>query len=181
MGSTPHAHAVANVKDPHFQGTVAMVGVFIDTVIVLTLTALIVISTIYVGDGALAKATGTTYGQLVTSAGLTQTNMVQRAISSVSTPNIGNIFVAVCLLFFAFSTILSWNFFGKINFHYLFGKKAVIIYSALAILFIFLGTVMKSSLVWALQDMFNQLMVLPNVIALFALSKMVSGKPENNA
>ena len=181
MGSTPHAHAVANVKDPHTQGTVAMVGVFIDTVIVLTLTALIVISTIYVGDGALAKATGTTYGQLVTSAGLTQTNMVQRAISSVSTPNIGNIFVAVCLLFFAFSTILSWNFFGKINFHYLFGKKAVIIYSALAILFIFLGTVMKSSLVWALQDMFNQLMVLPNVIALFALSKMVSGKPENNA
>ena len=181
MGSTPHAHAVANVKDPHTQGTVAMVGVFIDTVIVLTLTALIVISTIYVGDGALAKATGTTYGQLVTSAGLTQTNMVQRAISSVSTPNIGNIFVAVCLLFFAFSTILSWNFFGKINFHYLFGKKAVIIYSALAIIFIFLGTVMKSSLVWALQDMFNQLMVLPNVIALFALSKMVSGKPENNA
>jgi AGCS family alanine or glycine:cation symporter len=179
MGSTPHAHAVANVKDPHTQGTVAMVGVFIDTVIVLTLPALIVISTIYVGDGALAKATGETYGQLLNSSGITQTNMVQRAISSVTTANIGNVFVAVCLLFFAFSTILSWNFFGKINFHYLFGKKAVIIYSALAIVFIFLGTMMKSSLVWALQDMFNQLMVLPNVIALFALSKMVTEKEEN--
>ncbi len=178
MGSTPHAHAVANVRDPHTQGTVAMIGVFIDTVIVLTLTALIVISTIYVGDGVLAKATGTTYNQLLTSSGLTQTNLVQRAIASVSTPDIGNVFVAVCLLFFAFSTILSWNFFGKINFHYLFGRKALIVYSALSIIFIFLGTVMKSSLVWALQDMFNQLMVLPNVIALFALSKMVvdSGK-----
>ena len=175
MGSTPHAHAIANVKDPHTQGTVAMIGVFIDTVIVLTLTALIVISTIYAGDGVLAKATGTTYNHLLDSAGLTQTNLVQRAIASVTTPDIGNIFVAVCLLFFAFSTILSWNFFGKINFHYLFGKKAVIVYSSLAIAFIFLGTVMKSSLVWALQDMFNQLMVMPNVIALFTLSKMVVG------
>jgi AGCS family alanine or glycine:cation symporter len=93
---------------------------------------------------------------------------------------IGAIFVAVCLSFFAFSTIISWNFFGKVNFEYLFGKKAVIVYSTLAIAFIFLGTVMKSSLVWALQDMFNQLMVLPNVIALFALSKMVvdNGKRE---
>ena len=177
MGSTPHAHAVANVKDPHTQGTVAMIGVFLDTVIVLTLTALIVISTLYVGDGVLARATGDTYNTLLASCEITQTNMVQRAIGSVTTAHIGNVFIAVCLLFFAFSTILSWNFFGKINFHYLFGKKAVIVYSAIAIIFIFLGTIMKSSLVWALQDMFNQLMVLPNVIALFALSKMVEGKP----
>ena len=173
MGSTPHAHAIANVKSPHVQGTVAMIGVFIDTAIVLTMTALIVISTVYTGNGPLAGASGETYTALLKSANLTQTNLVQYAVSSVSTQNIGNIFVAVCLLFFAFSTILSWNFFGKINFSYLFGRKAVFIYSALAIIFIFLGTVVKSDLVWALQDMFNQLMVLPNVIALFALSALV--------
>ena len=173
MGSTPHAHAIANVKSPHVQGTVAMIGVFIDTAIVLTMTALIVISTVYTGNGPLAGASGETYTALLKSANLTQTNLVQYAVSSVSTQNIGNIFVAVCLLFFAFSTILSWNFFGKINFSYLFGRKAVFIYSALAIIFIFLGTVVKSDLVWALQDMFNQLMVLPNVIALFALSTLV--------
>ena len=173
MGSTPHAHALANVKNPHEQGTVAMIGVFIDTAVVLTMTAMIVISTIYVGDGVLANATGETYRELLTSAGLTQTNLVQYAIASVGSTVIGNVFVAVCLLFFAFSTILSWNFFGKINFHYLFGAKSVIVYSSLAIIFIFMGTMMKSDLVWALQDMFNQLMVLPNVIALFALSKIV--------
>ena len=174
MGSTPHAHAIADVPSPHIQGTVAMIGVFIDTAIVLTMTALIVISTVYTGNGPLAKATGDTYTQLLANSGLTQTNLVQYAVSSVSTPNIGNIFVAVCLLFFAFSTILSWNYFGKINFSYLFGKKSVIIFSLLAVVCIFFGTVMKSDLVWALQDMFNQLMVLPNVIALLVLTKMVT-------
>ena len=77
-------------------------------------------------------------------------------------------------MFFAFSTILSWNYFGKINMSYLFDKKSLIIYTILAVLFIFLGTVMKSELVWSLQDMFNQLMVLPNVIALFALAGLVA-------
>ena len=150
-----------------------MIGVFIDTAIVLTMTALVVISTIYTGSGPLAGATGENYAALLQSANLTQTNLVQQAIASVSTRNIGNIFVAVCLLFFAFSTILSWNYFGKINFNYLFGRKVLFVYSILAIVFIFLGTVVKSDLVWALQDMFNQLMVLPNVIALFALSSVV--------
>ena len=174
MGSTPHAHAIADVPNAHIQGTVAMIGVFIDTAIVLTMTALIVISTIYVGDGPLANANGKTYAALLASNNLSQTSLVQYAISSVTTANVGNIFVAICLLFFAFSTILSWNYFGKINMSYLFGKKSLIIYTILAVLFIFLGTVMKSELVWSLQDMFNQLMVLPNVIALFALAGLVA-------
>ena len=181
MGSTPHAHAIADVASPHVQGTVAMVGVFIDTAIVLTMTALIVISTIYTGDGPLAKATGDTYAQLLANSGLTQTNLVQYAVSTVSNPKAGNIFVAVCLLFFAFSTILSWNYFGKINFSYLFGKKSVIIYSALAVICIFLGTIMKSDLVWALQDMFNQLMVLPNVMALLSLTTLITSSANNKA
>ena len=174
MGSTPHAHAIADVPSPHVQGTVAMVGVFIDTAIVLTMTALIVISTVYTGEGPLAGANGSTYSQMLQNSGLTRTNLVQYAISSVTNQFFGNIFVAVCLLFFAYSTIISWNYFGKINANYLFGRKAVAVYSVISIGCIFLGTVVKSDLVWALQDMFNQLMVLPNVVALFALSKYVA-------
>ena len=174
MGSTPHAHAVAQVEKPHDQGVVAMVGVFIDTAVVLTMTALIVISTLYTGDGVLAHAYGGNYAELLAASGLNKTNLVQQAISSVSSANVGNIFVAVCLLFFAFSTIISWNYFGKINFQYLFGRRGVIVYSVLAVLCIFCGTLMQNDLVWELQDMFNQLMVLPNVVALLALSGIVA-------
>ena len=174
MGSTPHAHAVAQVEKPHDQGVVAMVGVFIDTAVVLTMTALIVISTLYTGDGVLAHAHGGNYAELLAASGLNKTNLVQQAISSVSSANVGNIFVAVCLLFFAFSTIISWNYFGKINFQYLFGRRGVIVYSVLAVLCIFCGTLMQNDLVWELQDMFNQLMVLPNVVALLALSGIVA-------
>jgi AGCS family alanine or glycine:cation symporter len=138
------------------------------------MTALIVISTLYTGDGPLARATGSTYAELLAETGLTQTSLVQSAISSVTCTAFGNIFVAVCLFFFAFSTIISWNFFGRINCYYLFGKKSIPFYSILAIGFIFLGTTVKSDLVWGLQDMFNQLMVLPNILALFALSGMVA-------
>ena len=83
-------------------------------------------------------------------------------------------FVAVCLFFFAFSTILSWNLFGKINMVYLFGKKSANVYTLLALIFIFLGTTMSNDLVWELTDMFNNIMVLPNVIALVALSSLVA-------
>ena len=86
---------------------------------------------------------------------------------------IGSIFVAVCLFFFAFSTIISWNFFGKVNFGYLFGKKALIIYSVLSIGCVFLGSIGSNDLVWGLSDLFNNLMVIPNVLALFALGSMV--------
>ena len=173
MGSTPHAHAAAEVKSSHDQGIVAMIGVFIDTGIVLTVTALIVISTLYAGDGPLAGASGENYAQLLASAGLTKTNLAQIAVAQVTTPSVGNIFIAVCLLFFAFSTILSWNYFGKINWQWLTRKKCTFIYSLAALVFIFLGTVMKNDLVWELQDMFNQLMVIPNVIAMAALSAIV--------
>ena len=81
--------------------------------------------------------------------------------------------MAVCLLFFAFSTILSWNFFGKLNVEYLFGKKGVKVYSVIAIVFIFLGSCLSNDLVWELADMFNQLMVIPNAIALVLLSGIV--------
>ena len=86
-------------------------------------------------------------------------------------------------MFFAFSTILSWNFFGKVNVNYLFGKKATIVYSIITVGFIFLGSCLSNDLVWELADMFNQLMVLPNAIALIALSGLVvssaRGKDKN--
>ena len=165
MGSTPHAHALANVKNPHEQGTVAMIGVFIDTFVVLTMTALVVISTLYAGNGPLA------HGAVD---GISKTNMAQLAFSSVFGETLGNAFVAICLLFFAFSTIVGWNLFGRINVNYLFGKKANLPYSIIALVFIFLGSCLSNDLVWELTDMFNQLMVLPNVIALMALSGLVA-------
>lgn len=165
MGSTPHAHAIANVKKPHDQGVIAMMGVFVDTFVVLNLTALTVISTLYAGDGILA-------GGAVEGVG--GDNMAQLAFSSVFGETFGNAFVAICLLFFAFSTILGWNLFAKINVEYLFGKKSVTVLSVLAVIFVFLGSILKNDFVWDLMDMFNQLMVIPNVPSLIALSGIVA-------
>ena len=164
MGSTPHAHAMAKVKHPHDQGVVAMVGVFIDTFVVLTMTALVVISTLYAGNGPLA------HGAVE---GINKADMAQLAFSSVFGSTGGSVFVAICLFFFAFSTILSWNFFGKLNVQYLFGKKATVVYSVLGVVFIFLGSCLSNDLVWELSDLFNQLMVIPNALALLALSALV--------
>ena len=168
MGSTPHAHALATVKNPHEQGVVAIIGVFIDMFIILTLNALVIISTLYAGDGPLAGC-----GAAAASTVFNKTNLAQNAFGTVFGQNAGNMFVAVCLFFFAFSTILSWNLFGKINMTYLFGEKSGGAYTCLALIFIFLGTAMSNDLVWELSDMFNQLMVIPNVIALFALTSHV--------
>ncbi len=168
MGSTPHAHALANVDCPHDQGVVAMIGVFIDTFVVLTLNALVIISTLYTADGPLASG----YVGDITGV-LGKANLAQTAFGVVFGESAGNMFVAICLFFFAFSTILSWNLFGKINVSYLFGKKSTVVYTILALVFIFLGTMMSNDLVWELSDMFNNLMVIPNAVALFALTSLV--------
>ncbi|MBQ8310197.1 MAG: sodium:alanine symporter family protein [Clostridia bacterium] len=171
MGSTPHAHAQANVKTPHEQGVAAMIGVFIDTFIVLTMTALVVISTLYAGNGPLSTPEGLAISQL---AGLDKANLMQTAVGTAfGNQTVGNIVIAVCLTFFAFTTIIGWNFFGKQNVQYLLGKKATVVYSVLAIAFIFLGSLFPNDLVWELADTFNFIMVIPNVIALAALSGIV--------
>ncbi len=176
MGSTPHAHAMANVEKPHDQGVAAMIGVFIDTFIVLTMTALVVISCLYVGDGPLAGATSADYNAIIAAEGISKTNAMQMAFSSAfPLGNLGNVFVAICLFFFALSTIIGWNFFGKINAQYLCknNKVGVAVYAVISIAFIFLGSLLSNDLVWELTDFFNYLMVIPNVIALIALSKLV--------
>ena len=166
MGSTPHAHAVAKVEKPHDQGVVAMMGVFIDTFVVLTMTALVVIITLYAGNGPLSTVGAAD--------NFSKSTLAQAAFASVFGANVGNIFVAICLFFFAFSTIIGWYFFGKQNMLYLFGKKSIVPYTILAMVFIVLGTFAGNDLVWALTDMFNQLMVLPNALALIVLGGIVA-------
>ena len=155
MGSTPHAHALAKVKKPQDQGIIAIVSVFIDTFVILTLTALVILST-----GAL-------------SSGETGSALAQTAFDSAF-GSFGSVFIAICMFFFAFSTIIGWYFFGEVNVKALFGKKAVKIYSALVVVCVVLGSSLKVDLVWNLSDLFNGLMVFPNLIALIALSGVVA-------
>ena len=157
MGSTPHAHALAKVQHPCEQGVVAMIGVFIDTFIILTLTTLVILTTGALGSGETGAA------------------LAQNAFH-LAFGGFGSAFIAVCMLFFAFSTILGWYFFGEVNVKYLFGKKAVKIYSVLVLLFIVAGSLMKVQMVWNLSDLFNGLMVIPNLIAVLALAGVVSQK-----
>lgn len=154
MGSTPHAHAVAKVKHPVEQGFVAMIGVFIDTFVILNLTALVIITT-----GSRTS-------------GLTGAQLSQYAFSTLY-GKFGEIFIAICMLFFAFSTIIGWYFFGEANIRYLFGAKAVKIYSIIVCICVALGSLQEVELVWNMADCFNSMMVIPNAIALVALSGLV--------
>ena len=159
MGSTPHAHAVAKVDHPCEQGAVAIITVFIDTFVVLTCTALVIIMNVDLTDKALMDS--------IPGIALTQTAF------KMSFGNFGGIFIAVCLFFFALSTIIGWYYFGVANVKYLFGNKAMNIYKVIVICFILLGSLAKVDLVWNLSDLFNGLMALPNLIALLVLYKLV--------
>jgi AGCS family alanine or glycine:cation symporter len=144
-----------------------MAGVFIDTFVILTLNALVIISTLYAGNGPLAG------GHAAVADLFSKTNLAQKAFGVVYGEAGGAMFIAVALFFFAFSTILGWNMFGKTNIAYLFGNKGVKVYTIIALVFIFLGTCMSSDLVWELTDFANYLMVLPNVIGLFGCTALV--------
>ena len=159
MGSTPHAHAIADVENPEDQGEVAMIGVFIDTFVVLTMTALVILS-----SGVLEEMMST---------GVKGTPVAQAAFRT-GLKGFGPAFVAICLLFFAFSTIVGWYFFARQNVQYLFGKKAVVPFSLIVVVFVFLGSLLKVDLVWNLSDLFNGLMVIPNLMALIVLAGTVA-------
>lgn len=154
MGSTPHAHALAKVNHPREQGAVAILGVFIDTFVVLTLTGLVLITSGLIPEG------------------LTGTALTQAAFSQAF-GGFGPVFIAICMFFFAFSTIIGWYFFGQSNFKALFGEKALPVYSAIVVVFILVGSTLKVDLVWAMADFFNGLMAVPNLLALLALSGVV--------
>ena len=154
MGSTPHAHALAKVNHPREQGAVAILGVFIDTFVVLTLTGLVLITSGLIPEG------------------LTGTALTQAAFSQAF-GGFGPVFIAICMFFFAFSTIIGWYFFGQSNFKALFGEKALPVYSVIVVVFILVGSTLKVDLVWAMADFFNGLMAVPNLLALLALSGVV--------
>ena len=155
MGSTPHAHAVANVKHPAEQGLIAMVGVFIDTIIICSATALAIVST-----GA------------YTVEGLEGVRITQYAFTEAF-GTAGGSFLAVCLTFFAFTTIVGWYYFGESNVRYLFGRKGLTPYRIIVLAGIIFGSFQAVGVVWAISGFFNSLMVIPNVIGLLALSPIV--------
>lgn len=157
MGSTPHAHAVANVKHPVEQGLTAMVGVFIDTILVCSATALsILVTGAYNIKGA--------NGEFLKGAQLTQ------GAFKLAFGEPGAILLAVCLAFFAFTTIVGWYYFGESNIKYLFGNKALMPYRIIVILCIIAGSMQEVEIVWSLADIFNSIMVLPNLFAIIWLS-----------
>ena len=125
--------------------------------VILTLSALVILISISISGGKV-EATGI--------------SLTQHAFYSVL-GDFGVIFVAVALFFFAFSTIIGWYFFGEANVKYLFGKKALSIYRIIVMICIVSGSLQKVDFVWELSDMFNGLMVIPNLIALIALHKLV--------
>lgn len=153
MGSTPNSHAVADVSHPAEQGLSAMMAVFIDTILVCTATAVVILST---GAHEL---------------GLEGAGVTQQAFTIAFGP-FGQKFLAVCLTFFAFTTVVGWYYFGENNVRFLFkNKSAVRIYQILVLVFIVFGSYQKVSFVWDVADMFNGFMVIPNLIGIFLLFK----------
>lgn len=166
MGSTPHAHAVAKVPHPAEQGYIAMIGVFIDTFVILNLTAFVVIGSgvCFVNDSSMQQSA-------LSGAALAQEGFC------TTFGNFGNIFVAIALTFFAFSTVIGWYFFGEANWKYLFGTKTIKLYAVIVSICVFLGAfVVKLGAnvndVWNLQDALNGLMVIPNLIGILALTNV---------
>ncbi|WP_299974990.1 sodium:alanine symporter family protein [uncultured Pseudoteredinibacter sp.] len=154
LGSAAIAHAHAKTKDPVKQGMVAMLGTFIDTIIVCTVTGLAIVST-----------------------GVWQTGVkgapLTAAAFEASLPGVGEYMVAISLAIFAFTTILGWSVYGERCVEFLFGKGAIKPFRFVWVLVVPVGTVVGLDFVWLLADTFNALMALPNLIALLLLSPVV--------
>jgi amino acid carrier protein len=159
MGSTPHAHAVANVKHPTEQALSAMFGVLV-SLIICTSTALVVLVT-----EAYTKVD--VDGKFLKGSQLTQVAF-KSAFGEA-----GAILLALCIIFFAFTTIVGWYYFGESNIKLLFGKSAIWPYRIIVLLFVVMGALAEVDIVWSLADIFNSLMVLPNLIAIVWLSSEV--------
>lgn len=155
MGSTPHAHALADVKDPSEQGFVAMAGVFVDTVLICSSTAFVIM------------LTGSFENTSLKSVAITQAGFETAFGES------GIIFLAVSLLFFAFTTIIGWYMFAEMNIKFMFGKKGVKPFRGVVVGCIFVGCLFAADIVWELADTFNGLMVIPNLVGIVLLAPQV--------
>ncbi len=154
LGSAPIAHAAAQTKSPINQGMVAMLGTFIDTIIVCSITGLVIIS-----SGAWTSGeTGAALTSLAFETGL---------------PGFGNYVVAISLAIFAFTTIIGWSFYGERCIEFLFGVKAIVPYRVVWILAIPVGATINLGLIWLIADTLNAMMALPNLVALLLLSPVV--------
>ncbi len=153
LGSAPIAHAAASTNSPVEQGLVAMLGTFIDTLIICSITGLVIIT-----SGAWTSGeTGAALSSLAFSTGITG----------------GDYFVAIALSIFAFTTILGWSYYGERCVEYLFGVKSIIPFRILWVLVIPLGAIAQLDFIWLLADTLNALMALPNLIALVLLTPVV--------
>jgi alanine or glycine:cation symporter, AGCS family len=154
LGSAPIAHAAAQTNSPVRQGLVAMLGTFIDTIIICTITGMVILT-----SGAW------TSGE--TGAALTS------AAFAMALPGIGSYLVALALAIFAFTTLIGWSFYGERCAEFLFGVKVIIPYRVLWVLAIPLGATLNLGLVWLVADTLNAMMAIPNLIALAFLSPVV--------
>ncbi|WP_083004490.1 alanine/glycine:cation symporter family protein [Halomonas sp. GT] len=154
LGSAPIAHAAAQTKNPVRQGLIAMLGTFIDTIIVCTITALVILtSTVWIDGEAGASLTALSF--------------------DAALPGFGNQIVAVALAVFAFTTILGWSFYGEKCCQFLFGTRSIMLYRVLFVLAIPLGAIAQLGFIWLMADTFNAMMAIPNLIALALLSPVV--------
>ena len=164
LGSAPIAHAASKTNDPVRQGIIASLGSFIDTIIVCTMTALVILISPVVNIGA--------DGLMVIQDGLNGAALTTAAYNA-SLPGLGQFIVSFGLVFFAFSTILGWYYYGYKSFEYLVGVKIASFYKWAWVLLVFVGAVVPLSFVWNISDAFNGLMAIPNLIALIALSSVI--------
>ncbi|MBS3757217.1 MAG: sodium:alanine symporter family protein [Desulfobacterales bacterium] len=154
LGSAPIAHGAARTKEPVREGLVAMLGPFIDTILICTMTALVIILT-----GAF-------------SSGATGADLTAKAFN-MGLPGPGGYIVAIGIIFFAFSTAISWSYYGDRCIDYLFGEKMVMPYRILYCLLLPIGAYVKLATVWTISDIFNALMAWPNLIGLICLSPVI--------
>ena len=161
LGSAPIAAAAAQTNEPVRQGLVSMTGTFIDTIIICTITGLSIVLTGAWQVEGLEGVAVTTYA-------------FQHGLPLP--PVVSSFILMLCLVFFAFTTILGWDYYSERCLEYLVGgnKNIVLAYRWLFILTVFIGPYMTVSAVWTIADIFNGLMALPNMIALFALSGVVA-------
>ena len=161
LGSSVMVHSSSNVKEPVKQGMWGIFEVFFDTMIVCTMTALIALT-----SGAIDLQTG------VPVAGTNDATLISQAFGNVY-GQVGQWFVAIAMLLFAFTTVLGWSQYGSKAVEYLFGEKGVKIYKVIFVLMIVSGALMTSSLAWDISDTFNGLMMIPNLIGVIVLSGLV--------
>lgn len=167
LGSAPIAHAASSTKDPVKQGMWGMFEVFITTIIICSMTALVVLtSDTYLNIFAVANKKPSLDGAALSSAAFNE-----------AIPVVGQYGVAIATLFFSLSTILGWAYYGEVCAGYLFSKHrktAVWVYRAIYVAFVFVGAVADIGIVWLVADCFNVLMALPNLIAIIGLAKVIS-------